>query len=134
MIYSKKFDACIVLDVEKPVIFIEGGIHAREWISPATVTFFIRELVTNADYRDMIGMINDGLVSITDNNDTLEMYDWIIVPVVNPDGYEFSHTDDRMWRKNRGKSKSLLNIISNCRGIDLNRNFGYNWGEVDVLR
>ena len=79
-------------------------------------------------------MIDDELVSISDNNDTLEMYDWIIVPVVNPDGYEFSHTDDRMWRKNRGKSKSLLNIISNCRGIDLNRNFGYNWGEVDVLR
>ena len=58
-IYSQKFDASIVLDVEKPVIFIEGGIHAREWISPATATFFIRELVTNPDYRDMIGMIND---------------------------------------------------------------------------
>ena len=39
-----------------------------------------------------------------------------------------------MWRKNRSKSKTILNIISNCKGIDLNRNFGYNWGEVDVLR
>ena len=34
----------------KPAIFIEGGIHAREWISPATVTFFIKELVTNPRY------------------------------------------------------------------------------------
>ena len=40
-----------------------------------------------------------------------------------------------MWRKNRGSSKTLLNIISNCRGVDLNRNFGFNWGEdLDLLR
>jgi hypothetical protein len=29
--------------------------------------------------------------------------DWYIMPLLNPDGYEFSHTDDRMWRKNRAK-------------------------------
>lgn len=34
----------------KPAVFIEGGIHAREWISPATVTYFIHELVTNPRY------------------------------------------------------------------------------------
>ena len=26
---------------------------------------------------------------------------WIIMPLLNPDGYEYSHTHDRMWRKNR---------------------------------
>ena len=41
---------------------------------------------------------------------------------------------DRMWRKNRSKSKTLLNIISNCKGTDLNRNFAYNWGELDILK
>ena len=35
-----------------------------------------------------------------------------------------------MWRKNRGTSKTLLNILSNCRGVDLNRNFAFNWGEA----
>ena len=29
----------------KPIIWIEAGIHAREWISPAVATFIFRELV-----------------------------------------------------------------------------------------
>ena len=41
---------------------------------------------------------------------------------------------DRMWRKNRGKSTTLLNLLSNCKGVDLNRNFAYSWGELDILR
>lgn len=40
-----------------------------------------------------------------------------IVPVLNPDGYEFTHTKDRMWRKNRAHHEG------ECVGIDLNRNF-----------
>ena len=39
-----------------------------------------------------------------------------------------------MWRKNRGESKTILNLLSNCKGIDLNRNFAYSWGELDILR
>jgi len=96
----------------RPAIFIEGGIHAREWISPATVTFIVNELVTNPANRDL-----------------LDYYDFFVLPVTNPDGYEYSHSKDRMWRKNRGQSRTLLNIISNCKGVDLNRNFAYNWGE-----
>ena len=97
---------------DRPVIFIEGTIHAREWISPATITFMVNQLVTNPANRDLI-----------------DYYDFYVLPVANPDGYEYSHTNDRMWRKNRGTSKTLLNIISNCKGVDLNRNFAYNWGE-----
>ena len=97
---------------DKPVIFIEGGIHAREWVSPSTVTFMLKELVTNPAYSHLV-----------------DMFHWIVMPVVNPDGYVYTFTKDRMWRKNRGRSKTLLNIISNCRGVDLNRNFAYNWGE-----
>lgn len=39
------------------------------------------------------------------------------LPVVNPDGYEYTHTIDRLWRKNRKGSGT-------CSGVDLNRNFG----------
>lgn len=49
--------------------------------------------------------------------------DWYILPVVNPDGYEYSHRVDRLWRKNR-------HINGLCTGTDLNRNFGYKWGGV----
>ena len=33
--------------------------------------------------------------------DLLAVYDFYIVPVANPDGYVYSWTSDRMWRKNR---------------------------------
>jgi len=100
----------------KPGIFIEGGIHAREWISPASVTYIIKQLVLRPENRDLI-----------------DKFDFYIVPVLNPDGYEYTHNVDRMWRKNRARDDSFLNIITNCRGVDLNRNFGYKWGDVGIL-
>lgn len=98
----------------RPAIFIEGGIHAREWISPATVTFMMKELVTSS----RMGRL-------------LDQYDFFILPVTNPDGYEYSHTTDRLWRKNRARSPLTLGL---CRGVDLNRNFGFKWAEgVSIL-
>jgi len=48
-------------------------------------------------------------------------------PVANPDGYSFSWTNDRLWRKNRRPPPQG----SNCYGVDLNRNWdsqGYGEG------
>ncbi|XP_050396314.2 carboxypeptidase B-like [Patella vulgata] len=56
----------------------------------------------------------------------LNNFDWIIIPVTNPDGYEYSHTNDRYWRKNR------VFRGGNCRGVDLNRNFDARWGTTGV--
>ncbi|KAI8439586.1 hypothetical protein MSG28_013313 [Choristoneura fumiferana] len=89
-------------------VFIDGGIHAREWISPATVTYFINQFAENFDVE----------------SDDVKNTDWYFLPVVNPDGYEHTHTVDRLWRKNRKPS----NVARVCSGTDLNRNFGYRWG------
>lgn len=63
----------------KKSILVDAGIHAREWIAPATALYIIRELVENyATNKNMLRNLN-----------------WIILPVVNPDGYEFSHTKVR---------------------------------------
>lgn len=94
--------------VGKNVIFIDAAMHAREWITPSMALFIIDELVVNYE----------------ENSALLENYDWIILPVVNADGYEFSHTDDRLWRKTR---KPNVNSTE-CYGTDANRNFGYEWG------
>nr|CAD7194053.1 unnamed protein product [Timema douglasi] len=89
-----------------PACFL--GIHAREWISPATVTYIINELTEN---RHIHG-------------DAVQNVDWYILPIVNPDGYEYTHRTDRLWRKNRSNGNSG----GRCAGVDLNRNFAYKWG------
>ena len=39
----------------KPAMWIDGGIHAREWISPAAVTWVLKELVENdANHPDLL--------------------------------------------------------------------------------
>ena len=60
--------------------FSNLGIHAREWISPATATFIIHELVVNTNF----------------NSDVLDFYDFYILPVANPDGYEITSVDT-LW-------------------------------------
>jgi murein tripeptide amidase MpaA len=45
-----------------------------------------------------------------------------IVPMVNPDGHQYSVTNQRLWRKNR------RNNGDGTFGVDLNRNYGYQWG------
>lgn len=92
----------------KNVIFLDAGIHAREWIAPAGALYVIYQLVEN----------------FAANADLLKNYDWVILPVVNPDGYEYTHTSSRMWRKTRKP------VGSSCYGTDGNRNFDFHWGEV----
>ncbi|XP_022916582.2 carboxypeptidase B1 [Onthophagus taurus] len=91
-------------DPGKPTIVMDAGIHAREWIAPATALYIIQQLVENEEYAYLSENIN-----------------WLIVPVLNPDGYEYSHTNTRMWRKTRSRG----NV---CYGVDGNRNFGFMWG------
>merc|ERR1712013_848616 len=66
----------------KPSVWIDGGIHAREWISPAATTWMLKELVENdAAHPDL-----------------LDNADWFILPSANPDGYDWSRNHNRMWR------------------------------------
>lgn len=92
----------------KRVIFVDAGIHAREWIAPATALYALHQLAELS----------------AENADLLADTDWIVLPCVNPDGYEYTHDFDRMWRKTRGPNAGN----SRCPGTDGNRNFAYEWG------
>ncbi|XP_017863889.1 PREDICTED: carboxypeptidase B-like [Drosophila arizonae] len=96
----------------KKVIFMDGGFHAREWISPAAVLYVIEQLVEKFD----------------ENAELLKDYDWIVLPVVNPDGYEYTQTGTlaRLFRKTRQPYKLLGQT---CYGADPNRNFDFHWNE-----
>ncbi|XP_047998309.1 carboxypeptidase B-like [Leguminivora glycinivorella] len=58
------------------------------------------------------------LVIDVQEQDLLHNIDWIILPIANPDGYEFTHTSSRYWRKNRATGFMVGNM---CAGVDLNR-------------
>ncbi|XP_069011373.1 carboxypeptidase O-like [Embiotoca jacksoni] len=102
---------------EKKVIWVDCGIHAREWIAPAFCQWFVKEILdlykTNKKVEEML--------------QNLDIY---VTPVINVDGYMFTWANDsaRLWRK----SRSLPPPGSSCYGVDLNRNFNANWGTVGV--
>ncbi len=53
-----------------------------------------------------------------------------VVPVLNPDGYVYNQTTNPagggLWRKNRRAN------AGGTRGVDLNRNYAYEWGRDDI--
>ncbi len=96
----------------KPTILVVGCHHAREWMSVEIPMKIIEFLLKNYE-------IDERVKNWVDN------YKTIIIPILNPDGFEYSIHYDRMWRKNR-----VLNFDFS-RGVDNNRNYGYKWGLPD---
>jgi murein tripeptide amidase MpaA len=62
---------------KKPQIWIQGQIHAREWISGITVQFIVNDLVSNYGKDSEATQI-------------LDQSELLVVPIQNPDGYEYT--------------------------------------------
>lgn len=100
------------IDENEPELFYNALHHAREAAGLSQIIFYmwymLENYATNPDIKFLV--------------DNTEMY---FVPCVNPDGYEYNRTTNPggggMWRKNRRNNGSTF-------GVDLNRNYGYNWG------
>ncbi|XP_013199901.1 carboxypeptidase B-like [Amyelois transitella] len=93
---------------QKPVIIIDAAVHAREWVTPPVALYIIHQLVVaGAD-----SALTNGI-------------DWVIIPLANPDGYQFSIEEDRLWRKTRSRAHANSDA---CPGVDGNRNFDHYWG------
>lgn len=56
---------------DKPIIFIDSGVHAREWVGPAATLYLLNQLVTNA----------------TVTEELVDKVDWVFVNNANPDGW-----------------------------------------------
>lgn len=98
---------------KKPGISFMGTHHAREHVStelPLNLAqYLLSEYVKG----------NAQVVNLVDNREIN------IIPLVNPDGaeYDVATGDYQAWRKNR------RNNGDGTYGVDLNRNYGYNWGQ-----
>ncbi|KAL2087973.1 hypothetical protein ACEWY4_016801 [Coilia grayii] len=101
----------------KKAIWMDCGIHAREWISPAFCQYFVKEILRTYKMDTKVEQM-------------LKNLDLYVTPVLNVDGYTYSWTDNttRLWRKNRSPGTGGCN----CTGTDLNRNYDAVWGTVGV--
>ncbi|KAK6051482.1 zinc carboxypeptidase [Cooperia oncophora] len=110
----------------KPAIFVDAGIHAREWIAPAVALYMIKR------HNSQLFSWSLGCTG-TDPTITrsVDKFDWYIVPEANPDGYEYSRISDRLWRKTRSRN---ITVNKWCVGADANRNWGHRWGEAGANR
>ncbi|XP_040270258.1 carboxypeptidase A1-like, partial [Bufo bufo] len=105
-IYALKFST----GGNKPAIWIDTGIHSREWITQATGVWTAKKIASSYG-------VDSSLTDILDNLDI------ILEIVTNPDGYAYTHSTNRMWRKTRS-----INAGSTCVGVDPNRNWNAGFG------
>ncbi|RFT16520.1 MAG: Carboxypeptidase T [Candidatus Saccharicenans subterraneus] len=112
-IYALKISDNPGLNEDEPGIALLGGHHAREWISVEVPLLIGRYLLENYSREDRVrALVNSAEV-------------WI-VPLVNPDGLEYSILNYRLWRKNRRLNQD------GSYGVDLNRNYSYEWAHDDI--
>ena len=96
---------------EHKLLFM-GCHHAREWVSVEVPYRLAEHLVENASQPPVRQWLQKGEI-------------WV-APMVNPDGHEYSRTQDRLWRKNRRPN------ADGSIGVDPNRNYGYMWGTLNI--
>jgi Zinc carboxypeptidase/Immune inhibitor A-like, MAM domain len=110
--------AAAVPDGSRPAVLYSSLQHAREWISTEVNRRLLDWYVKH--YRQ-------GSQQIIDLLGTTEL--WFVL-VANPDGYQYTFTGDRLWRKNL-RDNDGDNLISPLDGVDPNRNFPEHWNYDD---
>ncbi|MEM7246076.1 MAG: M14 family zinc carboxypeptidase [Acidobacteriota bacterium] len=116
-IWIWKVSARAALDEDEPAILYMSLMHAREPAGMMSLFYFVDRLVrgygTDAEATYLL--------------DHRELW---IIPVLNPDGYNYNQTSTPagggLWRKNRRDNGD------GRFGVDLNRNFSYEWGLDDT--
>uniref|UniRef100_A0A4Y0BQ10 Peptidase_M14 domain-containing protein n=2 Tax=Anopheles funestus TaxID=62324 RepID=A0A4Y0BQ10_ANOFN len=102
---GREINAISIYNDQPNKIILIGSLYAREWVGMTSSIYIIHELIrSSARYPDA------------------NKFQWIIVPMPNPDGYEYSRQHNRNWMKNRSPQQDG-NI-----GVCLDTNFDVQWG------
>ncbi len=99
------------IKADKPILFMASSIHAREYTTAELNTRFAQYLVANYG-------VDADVTWILDNH---EIH---LSLITNPDGRKLAQTGI-LWRKNTNNNHCPN---SNARGVDLNRNYPFQWG------
>jgi carboxypeptidase T len=111
-VYFVKLSVNPDVNENEPKVYYQALVHAREPMGMQQLFFFMWYLLENYNSNAEIQYLLNNA----------ELY---FVPCANPDGYFHNQTTNPagggMWRKNRRNNGTSY-------GVDLNRNFGYQWG------
>ena len=103
------------VDEDEPEVAFDGVHHARE---PMTINVQL----------ETIRQLGQGYGTDPDITFLVNNREIFFVPILNPDGYVYNEQTNPngggMWRKNRHAP------VGGCYGVDLNRNYPYEWGGV----
>jgi murein tripeptide amidase MpaA len=101
-------------DGARPAALYASTQHAREWIS------------TEVNRRFMLWLIQQRKAENPEIVNLLKTTELWFVWVANPDGYEYTHDVERLWRKNL-RDNNGDGQITNGDGVDPNRNYPSHW-------
>jgi Zinc carboxypeptidase/Immune inhibitor A peptidase M6 len=101
---------------KKPAVLYQATVHAREWIATEVDLRLLRWYLDNADRKKV--------------RKILKRTELWFVPVLNPDGYQFTFDHERLWRKNL-RDNNGDGVIETGDGVDINRNYPDHWGYDD---
>ncbi len=111
-IWSIRLSGNLASASELPGIIFMGGHHAREHLSVEMPLLWIQYLVREykAGHPKIVQLLNSREIHV--------------IPMVNPDGaeHDIASGQYKLWRKNRTRNSD------GSYGVDLNRNYGYQWG------
>ncbi|KAL5599020.1 hypothetical protein BROUX41_003662 [Berkeleyomyces rouxiae] len=99
----------------RKTVLVTGGLHAREWVSISSVNYLAWSFATRYGRDHVVTKI-------------IESFDIVFIPVTNPDGFEYTWTTDRLWRKSRQPTAAPY-----CHGLDLDHTFSFGWDGTSEL-
>ncbi len=100
----------------RPAVLYQGTTHAREWISTEVTRRLLLWYLENADTQRVRKILS-----------RTELW---FLPVVNPDGYQYTFEHERLWRKNlRDNNGNGTTEVGD--GVDINRNYPEKWSYDD---
>ena len=118
-IWLVKISDNVEIDEDEPEVFYTGGMHGNECPAYENVIKSIKSILEIYHNPSINNTLNQRINNVVNNSELF------FIPMVNPDGCE------ACTRKNACPNGCIFGK-SLFRGVDLNRNFDYNWNDSNI--